>query len=355
MTARRRGAQRRARPLRSDRRFRLGPLVGRVARTTSFGARRGLSRANGAPQNGRRRRFRAPTRATCPRPRGGPPGARAGPSRCCGTCVARGSLRLAVVRRRARLGNGARRDAERLGRDHIRGAAGRGVQIRGSPIDTVDAPRPNSGARGPRGSGCPRRWISRHRATCSARPRAAALAPKYPEIHRRARWNTTRRRTSADGSRAPPTGGAFTDSARVETSSVYGGLYGPTTSDGGGGDGGGGRPRTHADGGDARVAGGDAPRLARRPSRDPSARVQTSSVYGGLYGPTTSDDGGGDGDGGAPDARALAAAAARDAPARRRPAPGRGSRPRAPARARGRRRPRFGGAPRHWLVPVARH
>jgi len=55
----------------------------------------------------------------------------------------------------------------------------------------------------------------------------------------------------------------------VETSSVYGGLYGPTTSDGGGGDGGGGRPRTHADGGDAWVAGGDAPRLARRPSRDP--------------------------------------------------------------------------------------
>lgn len=50
-------------------------------------------------------------------------------------------------------------------------------------------------------------------------------------FHRCARWNTTRRRTSADGSRAPPTGGAFTDSARVETSSVYGGLYGPTTSD----------------------------------------------------------------------------------------------------------------------------
>ena len=173
---------RRARPLRPDHRFRLGPPVGRVARTTFFRARRGLSRANGAPQNGRRRRFRAPTRATCPRPRGGPPGARAGPSRCCGTCVARGSLRLAVVRRRARLGNGARRDAERLGRDHIRGVAGRGVHTRGSPIDTVDAPRPNSGARGPRGSGCPRRWISRHRATCSARPRAAPLAPKYPEI-----------------------------------------------------------------------------------------------------------------------------------------------------------------------------
>ena len=260
MTARRRGAQRRARPLRSDRRFRLGPLVGRVARTTSFGARRGLSRANGAPQNGRRRRFRAPTRATC---RGGPPGARAGPSRCCGTCVARGSQRLAVVRRRARLGNGARRDAERLGRDHIRGAAGRGVQIRGSPIDTIDAPRPNSGARGPRGSGCSRRWISRHRATCSARPRAAPLAPKYPEISSLRALEHYRRRTSADGLRAPPTGGAFTDSARVQTSSVYGGLYGPTTSDGGGGDGGGGRPRTHADVGDARVAGGDAPRGPR--------------------------------------------------------------------------------------------
>ena len=179
LAVQRRGAQRCARPLGSDHRFRLGPLVGRVARTTFFRARRGLSRANGAPQNGRRRRFRAPTRATC---RGGPPGARAGPSRCCGTCVARGSQRLAVVRRRARLGNGARRDAERLGRDHIRGAAGRSVQIRGSPIDIVDAPRPNSGARGPRGSGCPRRWISRHRATCSARPRAAPLAPKYPEI-----------------------------------------------------------------------------------------------------------------------------------------------------------------------------
>jgi len=119
-------------------------------------------------------------------------------------------------------------------------------------------------------------------------------------FHRCARWNTTRRRTSVDGSRAPPTGGAFTDSARVETSSVYGGLYGPTTSDGGGGDGGGGRPRTHADVGDAQVAGGDAPRLARRPSRDPSARVETSSVYGGLYGPTTRDDDGGGGGGGRP-------------------------------------------------------